>query len=40
MELHTEKNENKDAKWRILTVFETIRNFKEKMKTRMLHGAF
>ena len=31
---------NKVSKACILTLFETIRNFREKMKTRMITGAF
>ena len=34
------KNENKDGKWCILMVFETIWNCREKMKTRTVNGAF
>ena len=36
-----ENVENRDAKWCILTAFETILNYREKnMKTRTLNGAF
>ena len=37
---NAEKNENRDDKWWILTVFETIWNCREKMKTRTFERVF